>query len=120
MPPLKVFLDEDLPRQAEVLLISLGLDVAYVPTEGIKGLRNGDLLARATREGRILITRDKGFMRRKRYPAGSHAGIVVARLAVQNTPNLLQALRDLFQEVEPAQLARRVVVLAETGHRFVG
>ena len=120
MAPLKVFLDEDLPRQAEVLLVSLGLNVAYVPTEGIKGLKNGDLLARAAREGRILITRDKGFLRKGKYPAESHVGIIVVRLTVQNTPNLLQALRVLLEEVEAASLLRRVVTVSETGHHFVG
>lgn len=120
MAPLKVFLDEDLPRQAEALLVSMGLNVTYVPTEGIKGLKNGDLLARAAREDRILITRDKGFLRKGKYPAGSHVGIIVVRLTVQNTPNLLQALRDLLEEVDADRLVRRVVTVSETGHRFVG
>ena len=118
--PLRVFLDEDLPRKAEALLASMGLDVAYVPAAGLKGLRNGDLLSRATREKRILVTRDKGFLRKGRYPAGSHCGIVVVRLRFQNTQNLLGALEDFFSLPHAEPLGWKVATLREDGHEFVG
>ena len=117
MSALKVFLDEDLPGKARDLLVSMGLDVAYVPDARIKGLRNGDLLARAAQEGRVLITRDKGFLRKGRYPAGTHVGIVFVRLALQNTPNLLEVLQTFFSDEAAARISGQVVILSERGHR---
>ena len=45
------------------------------------------------------------------YPPGSHAGIVILRLADQSSATVIKAIEDLASLAEPASLAGAVAVL---------
>ncbi|MGO8955755.1 MAG: DUF5615 family PIN-like protein [Streptosporangiaceae bacterium] len=68
-------------------------------------------MAAATAAGRILVSLDRGLGEIRRYPPGSHAGVVVLRLADQSPATVNKAITDLASITEPASLARANSVL---------
>ncbi len=80
---MKVKVDENMPAALVEALREAGHDTKSVHDEGLSGAEDGPLLQAATQEGRVLMTFDVGFGDVRRYPAGSHAGIVVFRVKDQ-------------------------------------
>ena len=77
---MRIKIDENLPLSLAVTLRTRGHDTDTVVDEGLSGTTDPDLLAHATREGRMIFTLDRGFGDIRRYPPGSHPGIVIFRL----------------------------------------
>lgn len=69
------------------------------------------MLAAATAAGRILVSLARGPGDIRAYPPGSHAGIVVLRLADQSAATITKAITDLTSLAEPASLIGAVAVL---------
>lgn len=63
--------------------------------EGLTGVVDEIVGETATREGRVLVTLDRGFGDVRRYPPGSHAGVVLLRLRRQSLPSQLAAVELL-------------------------
>lgn len=108
----RVLIDEDLPRSLAPALREAGFDTQDVRDIGLRGRPDAEVFARAQAEGRVLLTADLGFANALAFPAGSHAGIAVARLpnempAVDVTLTILKALRDLADE----ELAGAIVIV---------
>ncbi len=53
------------------------------------------VIERATRDERLLITLDRGLGDIRTYVPGSHAGVVVLRLANQSLESIDAAIQDL-------------------------
>lgn len=77
---MKIKLDENLPTALTELLRAAGHDAMTVADEALGGSKDPKVLEVATSEGRTLLTFDLDFADIRRYPVGSHAGIVVFRL----------------------------------------
>ncbi|MFA9431695.1 DUF5615 family PIN-like protein [Egicoccus sp. AB-alg2] len=73
----RVELDENLPNDLATALRRDGRDVHTVVVKRLAGESDPVVMAAATDEGRILLTLDRGIGDLRRYPPGSHAGIVV-------------------------------------------
>lgn len=54
--------------------------------KALTGAPDQDVVAAATSAGRILVSLDVGMGDIRAYPPGSHAGIVVLRLARHSPP----------------------------------
>ncbi len=104
-------LDENLPASSAAILETAGHDVDTVVDEGLTGAPDTDVVAAASAEGRILISLDRGLGDIRRYPPGSHAGIVVLRLTDQSPETVSKAIADLASVTEPASLTRANTVL---------
>jgi predicted nuclease of predicted toxin-antitoxin system len=72
----KIKLDENLPDDLAVLLRAAEYDVSAVTEEGLAGYDDPPVLEAATAEDRVLVSFDLGFADIRRYPQGTHAGIV--------------------------------------------
>ncbi len=108
---MKFKLDENLPASAAAVLTSGGHDADTVSAEGLTGAPDQDIVAAATAAGRILISLDRGLGDIRSYPPGSHAGIIVLRLADQSAATVTKAITDLASLAEPGSLAGAVTVL---------
>ena len=108
---MKFKLDENLPGSSARALVKAGHDVDTVADEGLTGAVDPDVVAAATAEGRVLITLDRGLGDIRAYPPGSHAGIVVLRLADQSAPTVSEAITDLANSPDLQALAGAVCVL---------
>jgi predicted nuclease of predicted toxin-antitoxin system len=69
-----------MPLDLGELLRKADHDVVTVAEEGLAGCDDPPVLQAATAEARILMTYDTDFADIRRYPPGTHAGIVVFRL----------------------------------------
>jgi predicted nuclease of predicted toxin-antitoxin system len=71
--------DEDLPCEIADLLSAHGHVAATVAAQGWTGMADIILWQRVQNEGRWLVTADKGFADLRRFPPGSHAGVIPLR-----------------------------------------
>ena len=94
---MKLKLDENLPAALTELLRAVGHDTMTVADEALGGSNDPSILQAATSEGRMLLTFDLDFADIRRYPIGSHAGIVVFRLHDQRWAVLERPARQLIE-----------------------
>jgi predicted nuclease of predicted toxin-antitoxin system len=104
-------LDENLPAPAAGVLTRTGYDAGTVTGDGLQGVPDPDVVAAAAADGRVLITLDQGMGDIRAYPPGSHAGIVVLRLADQSATTVIRAINDLASLAQPGSLPGAVAVL---------
>jgi predicted nuclease of predicted toxin-antitoxin system len=107
----RVKLDENLPHDLAATLRRDGHDVHTVVEEQLAG-ESDPAVAAATGEGRILLTLDLGIGDLRRYPPGSHAGILVLRPAAQDPDSILSLIQRLMR-THPLDELRSCVVVVE-------
>ncbi len=76
---LKLKLDENLSRHLKHDPGMLQHDVVTVADEGLLSKSDPEIAAAAKTEGRILLTLDLEFADLRKYPPGSHPGIILFR-----------------------------------------
>src|SRR5436305_14916812 len=104
-------LDENLPDTLVVDLQAGGHDAATCEQEAINGTGDDAILAHSTTEARILLTCDLDFSDIRRYPPGTHAGIVVFRLHTNEIASIRQALMRMLGQVAEPDLASNLVIV---------
>lgn len=107
---MRVKLDENIPVSAEAVAVQLGHDTDTVAGENLTGARDADVLAGATRDGRFLITLDRGCGDVRLYPPGSHGGVAVLRVDSQDAHSVTQAVRS-FLSTDFGDLTGCIVVV---------
>lgn len=78
---MKIKIDENLATAHKLLLVQAGHDVADVHDEGLRGVSDTTLWQHVCAEQRFLVTLDHDFSDVRRFPPGSHAGILLVRTA---------------------------------------
>lgn len=73
---MRFLIDENVHAGVIPILTSAGHDAVRVPS----GIRNGEVIALAGAEGRILVTHDKDFLDAVRYPPANLPGIICLRI----------------------------------------
>ena len=103
--PTRFKLDENLPRNAEILLQQTGHDVHTVLAEQLGGNPDPRVFDASQAEERVLVTFDLDFSDLRVYPPASHHGIWVLRPHTQSIENTLALLRSALRvlEAEPPQ-----------------
>jgi predicted nuclease of predicted toxin-antitoxin system len=107
----KFKLDENLPVSSAAILATAGHDVDTVSAEGLTGAADQDVVITATAAGRVLISLDLGLGDIRAHPPGSHAGIVILRLADQPAATVTTAISDLASLADLDSLAGAIAVL---------
>ena len=112
---MKIKLDENLPERLVWELSRLGHDVDTVRAEHLAG--QGDEQAwQATQSGnRFLITQDLDFSDMRLYIPGTHAGLLLVRLAQPGRDALVERISALFA-TEPVDQWQHCLVVA-TDHK---
>ena len=105
-------LDENLPRELAQRLIDVGHDVDSVVGEGLAGENDPAVLRAARVEDRLLLTLDRGFGDLRRYPPGTHPGIVVLRPDSQD-PGSVERLIVRFLNMPGLEDLRGCIVVVE-------
>ncbi len=89
-------LDEDMPERLAVLLAAERYDVTTVRRQGWQGLEDDVLWSRLEPENRFLITADKGFGDIRKYPPGTHAGILLLRVVRESALNYCTLMSQIL------------------------
>jgi predicted nuclease of predicted toxin-antitoxin system len=110
--------DEDLPRQIAEMLNANGHDARTVLEQGWKGASDDVLWERIQAEGRCLITADKGFADLRRYPPGTHAGVMLMRSAEENRRSYEKLAATALKHLKFDEIAGAVVVVTHRGIRI--
>src|SRR6266508_915484 len=109
----RVLIDEDLPRSLVRVLREAGTHAEDVRDVGLRGRPDDEVLRYAASHDLALLTADLGFGNILRFPLGSHAGVVVARLPTEMPTALLNvrivsAVRGLSDEEDVADYVTEV------------
>lgn len=107
---MKVKLDENFPLAVVELLVAHGHDVETIASERLGGATDALVLEAATREQRLLMTLDRGLGDVRRYPPGTHAGILILRLDVQSAAAVTSSLEELITGHDLAALSGTVAI----------
>jgi predicted nuclease of predicted toxin-antitoxin system len=96
--PLRVKLDENLGRTHLAFLRNAGYDAESVHDEGLSGSDDSTLWEHICKEGRLLVTLDTDFADVRRFPLGTHPGILLLRSKSHGRPLVLEILtRDIAE-----------------------
>jgi predicted nuclease of predicted toxin-antitoxin system len=109
----KFKLDEDLPVDPATDLPLAGHDADTVLDESLTGAANPMVVAAAPREGRVLMTLDKGIANLIQHPTNTHAGVVLFRPGTSGRTAVLAFVRSRLAELLVYELADRVTVVSE-------
>jgi predicted nuclease of predicted toxin-antitoxin system len=93
---LNIKLDENLPERLVAALQELGHDVDTVRAEHLAGRADGEVWQAAQAGHRFLITQDLDFSDVRRYAPGTHAGLLLVRLARPGRNALIVRIATLF------------------------
>ena len=115
---MRIKLDENLPHDLAELLRASGHQVATVAEENLSGADDPALLKRATEEERLFITFDIDFADIRKFPVGTHGGIVVFRLHDQRWAVMKEPAQRLLESGLLDKLEQGLAVVDETRVRF--
>src|SRR5258708_3074417 len=115
MSSLLVKLDENLSQAHVEFLKAAGYSAERVTDEGLSGADDPVVWQRAVSEGRFFITLDLDFADVRRFPPGSHPGILLLRPRSRSRAAVLEILRRVVQE-QPLNTLAGCFVVADIHH----
>ncbi|MGH7840362.1 MAG: DUF5615 family PIN-like protein [Candidatus Binataceae bacterium] len=110
--------DEDLPLQIADLLTERGHDATTVVAQGWQGISDDMLWPRVQNEARWLITADKGFADLRKYPPGTHSGVILLRSQEESRRAYLDLAVVAVDRLAFEDVAGAVVVITHRGVRI--
>jgi predicted nuclease of predicted toxin-antitoxin system len=110
---MKIKLDENLPSGLAVWLKASGHQADTVADERLLGADDDVLWSAVQADRRFFITKDLGFSNIRKYPVGSHFGVLVLRLGDLRMVDIVNRVKDIFQSEAVEQWAGCCVVATE-------
>ncbi len=114
---MKLKIDENLPQDLVSELAAAGHDAESVLMERMTGASDSELLETARREGRVVLTLDKGIANVNRFPPLAFAGIVLFRPNSMGRGEVLKFVRRRLPAVPGMKLEARLVIVTDRGIR---
>ena len=108
---MKIKLDENLSRHLQDPLSQLGHDVSTALEEGLLGKIDVEIGAIAKSEDRIIFTLDLDFADLRKFPPGSHPGVVLFRPRSMGPSAVNQFVLKFSKETDLTRLARCLVIV---------
>jgi predicted nuclease of predicted toxin-antitoxin system len=115
--PIRIKVDEKLPEQIADLFNAHGYDALTVGDQGWRGLADDELWRRIQAEGRWLVTADKEFGDIRRYPPGSHAGLILLRSSDESRADYLRLAGRVAAQIKLDEISGAIVVVTGRGVR---
>jgi len=110
-------IDENLPAKLATRVCTLGHHAETVTSEGLAGIDDAALVAITLQEDRVLVTLDKGIANLRRFPSGSHAGIVLLRPGSVGRRAVAEFAMSRFSRILGMELRSRLTVVSTTQMR---
>lgn len=115
---MKLKLDENLSRHLKETLSSLRHDVSTAADENLLSQPDTTIAATARREDRILLTPDVEFGNLRKFPPGTHPGIILFRPKRLGPLAVNRFVEDFFRQTD-VQLLSGCVVIVESSRTRV-
>jgi predicted nuclease of predicted toxin-antitoxin system len=116
---MKIKLDENLPARLAHALSELGHNADTVPQEGLAGMEDARIWQATQAANRFLITQDMDFSDLRQFAPGTHAGILLVRLAAPGREALVHYVTEAFRSEDVAKWPGCFIVLTERKLRIV-
>jgi len=107
----KLKLDENLSRHLKSILLRLGHDTETVAEEGLLSRPDIEIGLAAKSAGRVLLTLDLEFGDLRRFPPGSHPGIVLFRPRSFGPLRVNDFVEQFVRETNLEELARCLTIV---------
>jgi predicted nuclease of predicted toxin-antitoxin system len=104
-------LDENLSRHLKATVAAFGHVVTGAADEGLLSQPDTVVAAAAAREDRVLLTLDLEFGDLRKYPPGSHPGIVLFRPRTFGPRAVNRFIETFLRDTDLTSLARCVVIV---------
>ena len=111
---MKIKLDENISRHLKQPLTEVGHTVFTAAEQGLLGRRDQEVAAAASVEGCVLLTLDLEFGDLRKYPPGSHPGVILFRPQTLGPLAVSRFVVDFVRHADLQELAG-CVVAAEPG-----
>lgn len=111
---MKIKLDENMPYDLAEFLRSSKHDVETVAQESLSGADDLIVLQKVAEEDRLLMTFDIDFADIRKFPIGSHGGIVVFRLHDQRWAGMKGPTDRLIESGLLEKLKKGLAIVDET------
>ncbi len=108
---MKLKLDENLSRHLKPVLIGLGHDVMTAADENLLSHPDTEIAQAANEEQRMLMTLDIEFADLRKYPPGSHPGVILFRLLSLSPLSVNSFVTDFVRRTDLSKLASCVAVV---------
>jgi predicted nuclease of predicted toxin-antitoxin system len=109
---LNFLVDENMPRSLAPQIAAMGFTVADVRDIGLRGLPDSEVYNAAIAMDAIIITRDRGFVIEKSWPADFTAGVIFVNLPDSTTGDVINAnIAELLRSRLPVSLLGAVTVV---------
>jgi predicted nuclease of predicted toxin-antitoxin system len=108
---MRVKVDEDLPVAVGDVVRQKGHEATSVREQGMGGWKDPQLWPAVQAKGQLLITGDKGFADIRRYPPGSHHGVVLLRPEEDGIRPLLELCHRLFADGPLERFAGTITIV---------
>lgn len=115
--PVRLKVDENLPDDVAEVLTTNGHDALTVQAQGWRGFADDALWLGVQSEGRWLVTADKEFADLRRFPPGTHAGVILLRPAEESRREYARLAQATIDGVNLDDIAGAVVVVTDRGVR---
>jgi len=107
----KILVDENIPTVCVKQLREMGHDIIDVRGTPEEGISDEYLWDKAQQGGRLLITTDRGFARR-RY--AKHAGMLIVLLRRPNRERIRQRVMETMRLFPPDEWTDLLVIMRDT------
>jgi predicted nuclease of predicted toxin-antitoxin system len=108
---MKLKLDENLSRHLKPPLIELGHDVLTAADENLLSRPDTEIARAARHEQRMILTLDIEFADLRKYPPGSHPGVILFRPFSLSPLSLNDFIIEFIRRTDLAKLTACVAVV---------
>jgi len=115
---MKIKLDENISRHLKLPFQRAGYDVLTAADEGLLGKSDVEVGAAANSEGLILFTLDLEFADLRKFPPGTHPGIILFRPRSMGPLATNRFILNFVKETDIAPLSRCTVIVDPTRVRI--
>ena len=107
---MRILADENIPRRTVETLRGLGHDVKDIRGTPQQGMSDEQIWTLACREGRLLISTDRGFARRR---AENHRGVLLVCLSRPNRQRIHDRVMGALAEISEGEWPGAVVIVRD-------
>ena len=108
---MKLKLDENLSRHLKAILVRLRHDVTTAAEQNLLSRPDTEVARTAFGEGRMLLTLDLEFADLRKYPPGSHPGVILFRPRSLSPLSVNKFIADFVGSTDLNRLAACVAVV---------